>query len=216
MSRCRRCAVFDPYRGHSWASGPSPFASGNNQESSSEAVAAWNGLALWARCPRRRGSRCHGRVDAVRRGRRGPLAVARAGLGPAGRLRRTTSCRSLGRQARLRDVVQRGAFGDPRHPGAARRARSRWSISPDRPSGSTRTSPRQAARRRIAGPLGDYVLMYSALGGDGGAGRGRGGRVEAVGRRASTTAARARRCSPGSPRCAWRQDRVGPATGVRA
>ncbi|BDV31129.1 hypothetical protein Microterr_17890 [Microbacterium terricola] len=40
--------VFDPYRGHSWASGPAPFADGNNQESSSEAVAAWNGLALWA------------------------------------------------------------------------------------------------------------------------------------------------------------------------
>lgn len=41
--------VFDPYRGHSWAAGLSPFADGNNQESSSEAVAAWNGLALWAR-----------------------------------------------------------------------------------------------------------------------------------------------------------------------
>lgn len=40
--------VFDPYRGHSWASGMSPFADGNNQESSSEAVAAWNGLSLWA------------------------------------------------------------------------------------------------------------------------------------------------------------------------
>jgi len=40
--------VFDPFRGHSWASGLSPFADGNNQESSSEAVAAWNGLALWA------------------------------------------------------------------------------------------------------------------------------------------------------------------------
>lgn len=40
--------TFDPYRGHSWASGPSPFADGNNQESSSEAVAAWNGVALWA------------------------------------------------------------------------------------------------------------------------------------------------------------------------
>ncbi|GAA5029254.1 glycosyl hydrolase [Microbacterium fluvii] len=40
--------VFDPYRGHSWASGQAPFADGNNQESSSEAVAAWNGLALWA------------------------------------------------------------------------------------------------------------------------------------------------------------------------
>ena len=41
--------AFDPYSGHSWASGFSPFADGNNQESSSEAVAAWNGLALWAK-----------------------------------------------------------------------------------------------------------------------------------------------------------------------
>ncbi|MBT0994951.1 1,3-beta-glucanase [Cellulomonas sp. DKR-3] len=40
---------FDPYQGHSWASGTSPFADGNNQESSSEAVNAWNGLGLWAR-----------------------------------------------------------------------------------------------------------------------------------------------------------------------
>ncbi len=38
---------FDPYSGHSWASGTSPFAEGNSQESSSEAVNAWNGLALW-------------------------------------------------------------------------------------------------------------------------------------------------------------------------
>ncbi len=40
---------FDPYAGHSWASGTSPFADGNNQESSSEAVNAWNGLGLWAK-----------------------------------------------------------------------------------------------------------------------------------------------------------------------
>ncbi|WP_022882953.1 glycosyl hydrolase [Gryllotalpicola ginsengisoli] len=39
--------VYDPYFGHSWASGYSPFADGNNQESSSEAVNAWNALALW-------------------------------------------------------------------------------------------------------------------------------------------------------------------------
>ena len=39
---------FDPYGGHSWASGFSPFADGNNHESSAEAVMAWNGLALWA------------------------------------------------------------------------------------------------------------------------------------------------------------------------
>ncbi len=40
---------FDPYAGHSWASGSSPFADGNNQESSSEAVNAWNAVALWAK-----------------------------------------------------------------------------------------------------------------------------------------------------------------------
>lgn len=39
---------FDPYRGHSWASGLASFADGNNQESTSEAVMAWNSLALWA------------------------------------------------------------------------------------------------------------------------------------------------------------------------
>lgn len=39
---------FDPYVAHSWAAGRSEFADGNNQESSSEAVNAWNGLALWA------------------------------------------------------------------------------------------------------------------------------------------------------------------------
>jgi endo-1,3(4)-beta-glucanase len=40
---------FDAYASHSWASGTSPFADGNNQESSSEAVNAWAGLALWAK-----------------------------------------------------------------------------------------------------------------------------------------------------------------------
>ncbi|MDN5572096.1 MAG: hypothetical protein L0G22_12730 [Propionibacteriaceae bacterium] len=40
---------FDVYASHSWASGTSPFADGNNQESASEAVNAWAGLTLWAR-----------------------------------------------------------------------------------------------------------------------------------------------------------------------
>jgi len=38
---------FDPYEGHSWASGIGLGAFGNNQESSSEAVNAWAGLILW-------------------------------------------------------------------------------------------------------------------------------------------------------------------------
>ncbi len=37
---------FDPYAGHSWASGHSRFADGNNNESSSEAVNAWYGILL--------------------------------------------------------------------------------------------------------------------------------------------------------------------------
>lgn len=39
---------FDPYEGHSWASGIGLGPFGNNQESSSEAVNAWAGLVLWA------------------------------------------------------------------------------------------------------------------------------------------------------------------------
>lgn len=39
--------VFSPYLGHSLASGFASFASGNNQESSSEAVAAWEAVVRW-------------------------------------------------------------------------------------------------------------------------------------------------------------------------
>jgi endoglucanase Acf2 len=39
---------FDAYAGHSWASGQAPFADGGNQESTSEAVNAWAGIALYA------------------------------------------------------------------------------------------------------------------------------------------------------------------------
>jgi endoglucanase Acf2 len=37
---------FDPYAGHSWASGDAVAGDGNNQESSSEALAAWTALVL--------------------------------------------------------------------------------------------------------------------------------------------------------------------------
>lgn len=40
-----RC--FDPYAGHTWASGTSHFPDGNNNESSSEAMNAWGGLILF-------------------------------------------------------------------------------------------------------------------------------------------------------------------------
>lgn len=38
---------FDPYAGHSWASGNANFGDGNNQESSSEAMNAWTAMILW-------------------------------------------------------------------------------------------------------------------------------------------------------------------------
>lgn len=38
---------YEPYSGHAWAAGLSPFQDGNNQESSSEALNAWNAVALW-------------------------------------------------------------------------------------------------------------------------------------------------------------------------
>jgi endoglucanase Acf2 len=38
--------VFDPYAGHSWASGDAVAGDGNNQESSSEAMAAWTAFVL--------------------------------------------------------------------------------------------------------------------------------------------------------------------------
>jgi endoglucanase Acf2 len=37
---------FDPYAGHSWASGHARFGDGNNNESSSEAMNAWSGIIL--------------------------------------------------------------------------------------------------------------------------------------------------------------------------
>jgi endoglucanase Acf2 len=39
--------TYDPYEGHSWASGIGLGETGNNQESSSEALNAWTGLILW-------------------------------------------------------------------------------------------------------------------------------------------------------------------------
>jgi hypothetical protein len=40
---------FDPYAGHSWASGLTKFGDAQNQESSSEAIQAWYAVALWGR-----------------------------------------------------------------------------------------------------------------------------------------------------------------------
>ena len=81
--------VFDAYAGHSWASGYVPFADGNNQESSSEAVTAWNGLALWARRHRQRAAARAGHMDAANE-----AATAHAYWVRARRVQTATSTRS--------------------------------------------------------------------------------------------------------------------------
>jgi endo-1,3(4)-beta-glucanase len=42
-----RFRMFDFYHGHSWASGPSGFSDGRNQESTSEAVHGYYAVQLW-------------------------------------------------------------------------------------------------------------------------------------------------------------------------
>jgi len=46
-SRFPRLRAYDPYAGHGWASGAQEFASGNNQESSSESLAMSTAMLLW-------------------------------------------------------------------------------------------------------------------------------------------------------------------------
>ena len=46
-SRFPKLRNFDPYAGHSWASGHAGFAAGNNNESSSEAINFATGVVLW-------------------------------------------------------------------------------------------------------------------------------------------------------------------------
>jgi endo-1,3(4)-beta-glucanase len=53
--------TYDPYAGHSWAAGLAPFADGNNQESSSEAINAWNGVSLWGQLTHNRNLQDSGR-----------------------------------------------------------------------------------------------------------------------------------------------------------
>ena len=65
---------FDPYEGHSWASGVGLGDAGNNQEPSSEAVNAWAGLILWGEAA------CRQWHDAPCRTAR--LSRRAAGIGP--------------------------------------------------------------------------------------------------------------------------------------
>jgi endoglucanase Acf2 len=157
---------FDPYRGHSWASGFSPFADGNNQESSSEAVAAWNGLALWARV---RGDE--------------PLAVQADWMLSA----EASAARSLWLEPELDDLPPGYDHSVVSLSWGGKRDYATW-FSPEPsailgiqllPVGPVSLGYLAGTPSRVAenvadaggeaafpGPLGDYVLMYSALGGD--------------------------------------------------
>jgi len=157
--------VFDPYRGHSWASGLSPFADGNNQESSSEAVAAWNGLALWARAS----------GDESLAERADWMLSAEA-----------AAARSLWLEPDLEDIAAGYDHGIVSLTWGGKRDYATWfspepaailgiqilpvgpvsldylAGSPERVAANVAEAGGQAA---YSGPLGDYVLMYSALGG---------------------------------------------------
>lgn len=157
--------VFDPYRGHSWASGPSPFADGNNQESSSEAVGAWNGLALWARA--------RGDEDLTERADWMLSAEASA-------------ARSLWLEPDVDELPDAYEHGIVSLTWGGKRDYATWfspepsailgiqilpvgPISLDYLAGSQDRVAANVAEaggeKAYSGPLGDYVLMYSALGG---------------------------------------------------
>jgi endo-1,3(4)-beta-glucanase len=160
--------VFDPYRGHSWASGFSPFADGNNQESTSEAVAAWNAVALWAEA-----------VDDDE------LAVRAEWMLSA----EAASARSLWLEPDLTGIPGSAAFAHEMISltWAGKRDHATWfsaepsailgiQLIPVAPIGLQYLGedPERVARNVAAaggssafdGPLGDYVLAYSALAGD--------------------------------------------------
>ena len=159
--------TFDPYRGHSWASGLSPFADGNNQESSSEAVAAWNGLGLWARV----------REDDALTERADWMLSAEA-----------AAARSLWLEPDLSDIPAGFDHGIVSLSWGGKRDYATW-FSPEPsailgiqllPIGPLSLEYLAGSPERVdanveeaGGPsaygelLGDYVLMYSALGGEG-------------------------------------------------
>jgi hypothetical protein len=159
--------AFDPYRGHSWASGVSPFADGNNQESSSEAVAAWNGLGRWARV----------RADEALTARADWMLSAEA-----------AAARSLWLEPDLDDIPAGFDHGIVSLTWGGKRDYATWfspepsailgiqllpvgplsleylAGSPERVDANVEEAGGPDAYREL---LGDYVLMYSALGGDG-------------------------------------------------
>ena len=136
-----------------------------------EAVTAWTGLALWAKASGNDALRDRGHAGcrprgAGRPGRTGPnFDNDRAGLR---RLRPLDRAAELGRQARLRHLVLRRS----RRPMLAILLIP-MSPSSDHLGGRSRADHRQRRRGHGSGDFdqqfGDYLLMYSALGGRGAA-----------------------------------------------
>lgn len=163
---------FDPYRGHSWASGLAPFADGNNQESTSEAVMAWNALALWAEAS---GDE--------------PLAEQATWMLSA----EAYAARTLWLEPDLSDIPNGGAFAHSMLSltwGGKRDYATWFSADPSailgiqlipvspigyaylgenpervRANVAEAIGPDAGAPDAFTGPLSDYVLAYSALGG---------------------------------------------------
>nr|WP_241732435.1 glycosyl hydrolase [Galbitalea soli] len=178
--------VFDAYAGHAWASGYAPFADGNNQESTSEAVGAWNGLALWAAATgngtlrdeaewmlsaESQNARLYGlgfdTAQPVYRGfAHSIVSLSWGGKRDYGTWFSADPSAKLGIQLIPMSPVSRYLVAGA-GAGAGAGAAS--------PSGAGDASVSAAARARVVrniagvpsrfrGPLGDYILMYSALG----------------------------------------------------
>lgn len=155
-----RLRSYDVYAGHSWASGTAPFADGNNQESSSEAVTAWAGLALWAEAT----------GDEA-------LATHAAWLLSS----EAAAARAYWVHPEMPDGYEREVVGIS---WGAKRDHATWfsaepsavlgiQLIPMSPSAGYLAGAPDRIRAAVAeaggagndGPLGDYVLLYSALAG---------------------------------------------------
>ena len=160
-----RLRVFDSWASHSWASGTSPFADGNNQESSSEAVNAWAGLRLWAEAAgddllaRQATWLMSSEAAAARAYWTGfdtdepvydGFAHGVVGIGWGGKRDHATWFSAEPTAVLGIQVIPMSPSSDY------------LAADPDRVTANVAAATRADG---YAGPLGDYVLMYSALGG---------------------------------------------------
>ena len=151
---------FDPYSGHAWASGSSPFADGNNQESSSESVNAWNALAMWEKVRGNTGHVRPGRLDDEHRGQLGQALLDEHGLQRVPGVHPQDRRAQLGRQAGLRHLVQPRAGRNARYPADP----NGFVLDlPGRRRRPIKANLAEAAPGGYGAQFGEYMVQYLAL-----------------------------------------------------